>query len=128
MFSISTAAANIPIAKVMYTSNSQSTVSGALDNLFTLVNNQYFDLATAKANTAGKIFANKKGVCISRSKTVYCFRINNWSTEKNIQNVFSDVRCDVDLYNVTCNASDFNCEVYSDGAVYYLSDGSVNCS
>ena len=118
-------------------------VQDAIDKLYEKTDNQYFDFATAKANTTGKVFASKKGVCISRNKTVYCFKINNWNIEKNhIKQVFSDVNCDVgnDVGSsyVHCDASDFNCGVRSNGDVRcndssdnssctVISDGSLNC-
>lgn len=93
-------------------------VQDAIDKLYAKADNQYFDLATAQANTTGKVFASKKGVCISRSKKVYCFKANNWDVEKNhIQQVFSDVSCDVDSSSVYCSASDFYCFVRSNGYV-----------
>ena len=115
---------NLKASDVPYTNNSQSTLQGAIDNLYTKANTYvnpddiYFDLATAKANSTGKLFAIKKGICISRSKTVYCFKINNWDVEKDhIQQVFSEVSCSVDSSTVNCSASDFRCRVYSDGYV-----------
>ena len=93
-------------------------VQDAIDKLYAKADNQYFDLATAQANTTGKVFASKKGVCISRNKTVYCFKINNHDVEKNhIQQVFSDVSCNVDSSLVDCDASDFYCAVGSNGYV-----------
>ncbi len=85
-------------------------VKAALDELYAGVDNEYFDYATAKAHTSGKILASKKGVCISRDKKVYCFKANNFEEEQtHIQQVFSDVSCDVSSYYVFCNASDFHC-------------------
>ena len=115
------AATVIAASSVTYSDNTSlgaTNVQDAIDKLYAKADNQYFDFATAKANTTGKVFASKKGVCISRSKTVYCFKINNWDVEKNhIQQVFSDVSCDVSSSSVYCNASDFNCHVFSDGSV-----------
>ncbi len=136
------AATVISATSVSYTDNSSlgaTNVQDAIDKLYAKTDNQYFDIATAKANTTGKVFASKKGVCISRNKTVYCFKINNYDVEKNhIQEVFSDVSCDVSSSLVDCLASDFNCDVYSDGYVscndqsdssdcYVYSSGSVSC-
>ena len=116
-------------------------VQDAIDKLYAKADNQYFDFATAQANTTGKVFASKKGVCISRSKTVYCFKINNYDVEKNhIQQVFSDVSCD--FYSsaaVDCYASDFGCRVGSAGGVYcydntdnsrchVYASGSIDCT
>ena len=115
------AATVISASSVGYSDNSSLgavNVQDAIDKLFTKADNQYFDFATAKANTTGKVFASKKGVCISRNKTVYCFLINNYDVEKNhMQQVFSDISCTVNSYRVSCNASDFHCQVYSSGHV-----------
>ena len=115
------AATVIAASNVGYSDNASlgaTNVQDAIDKLYAKADNQYFDLATAKANTTGKIFASKKGVCISRKKKVYCFKINNYDVEKNhIQQVFSDVSCKVLSSYVRCNASDFDCNVDSDGSV-----------
>ena len=115
------AATVIAASSVGYTDNSSlgaTNVQNAIDKLYAKADNQYFDFATAKANTTGKVFASKKGVCISRNKTVYCFKINNYDIEKDhVQQVFSDVSCDVYPSAVDCNASDFDCFVNSDGYV-----------
>ena len=115
------AATVIAASSVGYTDNSSlgaNNVQTAIDKLYAKADNQYFDFSTAKANTTGKVFASKKGVCISRNKTVYCFKINNYGVEKNhIQQVFSDVSCDVNSSYVRCDASDFNCNVSSNGYV-----------
>ena len=116
------AATVIAASNVGYSDNASlgaTNVQDAIDKLYAKADNQYFDLATAKANTTGKIFASKKVVCISRNKTVYCFKINNYDVEKNhIQQVFSDVSCSVNSSYVGCNAADFRCYVYSGGRVY----------
>ncbi len=136
------AATVISATSVSYTDNSSlgaTNVQDAIDKLYAKADNQYFDIATAKANTTEKVFASKKGVCISRNKTVYCFKINNYDVEKNhIQEVFSDVSCDVDSSYADCSASGFYCRVNSNGDVYctaqsdnsgcrVFSDGYVNC-
>ena len=126
------AATVIAASSVSYLDNASlgaTNVQNAIDKLYAKADNQYFDIATAKANTTGKVFASKKGVCISRNKTVYCFKKNNYDVEKNhIQEVFSDVSCSVNSSDVNCIASDFNCYVNSDGLVdcYDQSDSS-NC-
>ena len=116
------AATVITASSVGYSDNASlgaTNVQDAIDKLNTKADNQYFDFATAQANTTGKVFASKKGVCISRSKTVYCFKINNYDVEKNhIQQVFSDISCDVGSSGVVCFASDFRCDVTSSGRVY----------
>ena len=71
------AATVIAASNVGYSDNASlgaTNVQDAIDKLYAKADNQYFDLATAQANTTGKVFASKKGVCISRNKTVYCFR------------------------------------------------------
>ena len=131
------AATVIAASNVTYSDNASlgaTNVQDAIDKLYAKADNQYFDLATAKANTTGKIFASKKGVCISRNNTVYCFKINNYDVEKNhIQQVFSDVSCDVRSSYVRCKDSDFYCYVYSNGGVHCYdnsddSDCNVNAS
>ena len=137
------AASVISATNVGYSDNASlgvTNVQDAIDKLYAKADNQYFDFATAKANTTGKVFASKKGVCISRNKTVYCFKTNNWNVEKtNNQEVFSDVSCLVDSSNVDCDASDFYCNVNSNGYVscsdqsdysycIVYSDGRVNCT
>ena len=136
------AATVIAASSVSYSDNASlgaTNVQDAIDKLYAKADNQYFDFATAQANTTGKVFASKKGVCISRSKKVYCFKTNNWDVEKNhIQQVFSDISCDVASSLVNCNASDFSCRVDSDGYVnckdnsdisrcYVYASGSVYC-
>ena len=115
------AASVISATNVGYSDNASlgvTNVQDAIDKLSSKADNQYFDFATAKANTTGKVFASKKGVCISRNKTVYCFKINNWNVEKDyIQQVFSDVSCTVTSSSIICNASDFYCDVYSNGSL-----------
>ncbi len=117
------AATVIAASNVGYSDNTSlgaTNVQDAIDKLYAKADNQYFDLATAKANTTGKVFASKKGVCISRHTTIYCFKIKNYNVEKDhIKQVFSHAHesCDVFSSRVSCNASDFNCNVYSNGYV-----------
>ena len=137
------AATVIAASSVGYTDNSSlgaTNVQNAIDKLYAKADNQYFDIATAIANTTGKVFASKKGVCISRSKKVYCFKTNNYDIEKDhVQQVFSDVSCNVPSSYVDCDASDFDCSVnsygsvscvdYSDGSYCSVdASGSVRCS
>ena len=136
------AATVIAASNVGYSDNASlgaTNVQDAIDKLYAKADNQYFDLATAKANTTGKVFASKKGVCISRNKTVYCFKINNYDIEKDhVQQVFSDASCNDYSSYVECTASDFYCYVHSNGNVYCFDDsyasrcrvsasGSVSC-
>ncbi len=137
------AASVIAASNVGYSDNynlGAANVQDAIDKLSAKLDNQYFDFTTAKTNITGKVFASKKGVCISRNKTVYCFKINNWNIEKDhIKQVFSDVSCNVTSNSIACNASDFCCSVasYGDVRCYDSSDysnclvsssGKVNCS
>ena len=74
-----------------------------------------------ETNSKGTIFASKIGICINRNNIFQCFKINNWDVEKShIQQVFSDISCNVFSSGVYCFASDFNCDVRPDGR--------VNCS
>ena len=74
-----------------------------------------------KTNSKGTVFASKIGICINRNNIFQCFKINNWDVEKShIQQVFSDISCNVFSSGVYCFASDFNCDVRPDGR--------VNCS
>ena len=127
--------------QVTYTNNGQSTVQGALDTLYTKANNMVpIDPDTFQTNSANTVYASSKGVCIKRNDKLNCFKINNWTEEQNhIQQVFSDINCDVDDMRVNCYASDFDCDVFSDGYVscrdcydfsrcFVNSDGSVNCN
>ena len=83
------------------------------------------------------------GVCIQRNGKEHCFRGRNYKAEaKHVQEVFSDISCNVRSSSVTCSASDFDCFVSSDGIVDCLdlgidgidevcsvvTDGAVYCS
>ena len=58
------------------------------------------------------------GVCIQRNGKEHCFRGRNYKAEaKHVQEVFSDISCDVRSSSVYCDASDFNCNVNADGQV-----------
>ena len=123
----------------------QSTnVQGAIDELYTKtntwINPSYIELdKIVSTNTTKKIFATSNGLCIIRKGKISCFKINNWEEEKDhIQQVFSDISCDVSSSRVSCSASDFRCEVYSGGGVgcydqsdysgcYVATTGSVGC-
>ena len=146
------AATTISSSNVTYTSNSQSTVQGALDTLYTRANTwidpSYIDFTTLATNTKKTLLASSAGICIKRNGTVSCFKLNNWAIEKtHIQQVFSDVGtynsstklgCNVKSSIVSCTASDFYCYVRPIGDVRCLdisddsdcnvnSDGSVHC-
>ena len=134
---------NLKSSDVAYTNNSQSTVQGAIDDLYeqanTWIDPSYIDFTTLATNTNKTILASKNGVCIKRNNKVSCFKINNWAEEQNhIQQVFSDISCNVSWSHVGCSASDFGCDVSSNGDVrcddysgtsncYVYSGGRVNC-
>ena len=139
----------------------QSTdVQGAIDELYTKTasckkikdNTVYFAFGDPTTSSTmdyttlnKKVFVarngDQKSVCIIRNSRLHCFDNNNWAIEKDhIQQVFSDVSCNVYSSYVYCDASDFRCSVYSNGGVYgydhsdYSSyscsvgpDGSVSC-
>ena len=73
-----------------------------------------------KTNSAKSILATTSGLLFKRSNGRYYYlKANNWSVEKDhVQQVFSDVSCNVYSSDVQCNASDFRCVVYSVGRVY----------
>lgn len=152
--SIGVYAATIAASSVSYTSNGQSTVNGALDDLYTRASkwvnpndmgtptNYIFDggnkPTTSSPTTppSGKniylgLYAdNQYGVCINRNGTQHCFRYNNWIAEsKHIQEVFSESndRCRVYSSNVNCYASDFDCRVNSNGFVECIDLGTFEC-
>ena len=138
------AATIIGAGEVSYTNNSQSNVGGALDELYTRastwIDPSYIDFTTLATNTNETILASKNGLCIKRNNKVSCFKRNNWAEEQNhIQQVFSDIGCDVGSSLVSCFASGFICSVGSDGFVgcsdlsdssccLVNSDGSVGCN
>ena len=138
------AATSFSSSQVTYTGNSQSTVEGALNNLYTRANTwiepDFIDFATLTSPTTKTMLASSKGVCIIRNNRINCFKPNNYNIEKdNIQQVFSDVSCNVDSSYVYCVAPDFLCYVDSNGNVTCQnqsdnsycsanSDGSVDCS
>lgn len=128
---------------VPYTNNSQSTVQGAIDDLYTKANTyidpSYIDFTTLETNNKKTILVSKNGVCIKRNNKVSCFKVNNYSVEKDhIQQVFSDARCSFHPDSVGCYDSDFLCVVNSNGSVdcrgasdysgcSVSTDGSVDC-
>ena len=109
--------------------------------------NSYADFPTTSTTPpSGKnVYAVKYedgqyGVCIQRNGKENCFRGRNYKAEaKHVQEVFSDISCDVDSSYVVCKASDVGCYVSSDGGVgcrddgagsscYVNAAGSVRCS
>ena len=97
------------------------------------------DYLTLGKNVFVKLEGEQKSVCIVRNGNLSCFKNNNWDEEKNhVQQVFSDISCDVSSSIVGCYASDFGCGVGSYGIVgcgdygtdegcSVESDGSVDC-
>ena len=136
------AATVIASSQVSYTNNSQETVQGALDDLYTKANNMVpIDSDTFQTNKHKTIYASSKGVCIKRNDKLNCFKINNWEEEQNhLQQVFSDVSCRVESSYVSCQAFDFYCGVLSNGDVrcideqsytscfVYVDDDDISCS
>ena len=98
------------------------------------------DYTTLNKNVFVAKNGDQKSVCIIRNSRLHCFDNNNWAIEKDhVQQVFSDISCDVFSSSVLCDASDFTCRVSSDGRVqcydqsdysscYVTADGSVNCN
>lgn len=122
---------------------SATNVQGAIDELYTKANTyidpSYIDFTTLETNNKKTILVSKNGVCIKRNNKVSCFKVNNYSVEKDhIQQVFSDARCYFYPDSVSCEDSDFYCNVKSNGYVdchdysdysfcSVSTDGSVNC-
>ena len=96
--------------------------------------NSYADFPTTATTppSGKKVYAVKYedgqyGVCIQRNGKEHCFRARNYKAEaKHVQEVFSDISCDVNSSRVRCTASDFTCGVYSDGGVDCRDYGSYN--
>ena len=114
----------ISSSQVIYErNNNQSTVSDALDNLYAralLYNNpESVDTSTLTSNTKKSIYASSKGVCLVRNNRFYCFKTNNFDIEKeHIQEVFSNVSCNITSTQVFCTESGVNsCRVRSNGDV-----------
>lgn len=116
------AATVIDSTEVSYTSNGNSTVKGAIDDLYSIasswINPSYINFGTLDTNVKKTVLASSDGVCIKRNNKVSCFKKNNWNVEKDhIQEVFSDITCSVSSSNVNCDTSDFSCHIYSYGTV-----------
>lgn len=104
------------------------------------VDSDGLDLSTLETNNSKTILASSKGVCIFRNNKLNCFKINNYSFEKDhIQQVFSDGSCTVTTSYANCSDSIFDIMVDSSGMVTsydnnvyegcdVYDDGSVNCS
>ena len=120
-------------------------LQGAIDELYEKAINSGvpIDPDTFKTNSAKTIYASSKGICIFRNNKLNCFKYKNYDEERNhIQEVFSDVSCDVppSYGALRCDASDFNCYVHSaddtmqcidksDNSFCYLGRfGDVNCN
>ena len=97
------------------------------------------DYTTLNKNVFVALNGGQKSVCIIRNNRLHCFDNNNYAIEQqHIQQVFSDVSCNVNSSYVSCSASDFYCQVSSNGYVdcddngsreycYVNTDGSVRC-
>lgn len=104
---------------VQYTNNGQSTVEGALNDLYAKANT-WINPTTVQTNSSGKMFASSRGVIFRRNESTHFFKLNNWNVEKtHIQQVFSDGWCDdTQSDRIVCGASDFQCTVFSNGDVH----------
>ena len=98
--------------------------------------NAGFPTTSTSAPSGKNVYATKYedggyGVCINRNGTPHCFRGRNWAYEsQHVQKVFSGANDSCNVYSsyVYCNASDFNCYVYSDGTVFCFVNGTpANC-
>ena len=105
---------------------SLTNVKGALDELNTKATEKIEEAEMkcpsgnlcSKTNLHKTIFASKMGICINRNNILQCFKINNYDVEKNhIQQVFSDVSCNVYSSSVECSPFNFDCKVFSGGDV-----------
>ena len=81
-------------------------------------------------NSAQSMIATSQGILLVRNGNTHFIKADDWANEQtHIQQVFSDVSCDVDSYNVDCDASDFWCDVDNYGGVRcYDKSGHSNCS
>ena len=115
--------AALTASEVTYTGNGQSTVNGALNDLYTRANrwinpsvlngNGYY------TNKARNMIATSQGILLIRNGNTHFIKANDWANEQtHIQQVFSDDSCDAMPNGVSCYASGFTCDVYSDGNVY----------
>ena len=97
------------------------------------------DYTTLNKNVFVALNGDQKSVCIVRNNTLYCFPNNQWSCTKDyVQEVFSDISCDVSSPDADCDASDMGCLFYDNGNVtcsdysddsycYVDSGGNVGC-
>lgn len=129
------------------TTGLSSNVQDALDELYDMAQNagdagiddNSIDFSTIQTSTLKTVLASSKGVCINRNNKLNCFKRKNFAEEQNhIQQVFSDISCDVGSSDVCCTTSDFDCCVGSSGYVDCFNladnsycvvdwDGSVTC-
>ena len=141
------AATVIGASEVSYTDNNnlgESTVQGAIDDLYTKANS---GISLAQLNDLGyymnsghTVLANSEGVRIKRNGEIHFFKPSYWHDEKDhLQEVFSDISCNVTDWAVTCDASDFKCGEDSSGVVLCTDkilggycmvdiDGVINCT
>lgn len=115
--------AAIGASEVTYVYNSQSSVQGALDTLFSRSSTWVdatslgLNMGSLQMNAKKTMIATKSGILFKRSNgTVHYLKANYWAYEKDhIQKIFSDISCYVDPSYVICSASDYYCDVKSDG-------------
>ena len=89
------AATVINPSEVSYTSNGQTTLQGAIDDLYILsntwINPSYVDFTTLDTNAKQTILASKNGVCIKRNNKVSCLKANNWQKNRTMSNKYSQI-------------------------------------
>ena len=129
---------NLKSSDVPYTNNSQSTVQGAIDNLYTKAKScmnssdvELFDSEKSILQTDkfGVVYATSMGVCAQYKGKVGCFKINNYDVEKNhIKEFFYDEFCPDDSGMIMCYGSNISCSVYSDGGVSCNTYSASGCS
>ena len=133
-------ALDLKSSDVPYTNNGQSTVQGAIDDLYngyiarTLVSNRknntvYFacgepttssttDYTTLNNNVFISLNGRQKSVCIIKNNLLHCFDSNNWVIEKDhLQQVFKEENCNLSSNHLYCRNSDIECNFYPDGIV-----------
>ena len=136
----------IASSSVTYTGNGQTTVEGALTDLYQKADSIVpIDPNTFDTNSDKNVYASSKGVCIKRNNKLNCFIPNNYDSEvEHLQQVFSGEDCHESYYRgtflgIACYAADLNCSILVDGRVNcqdqsnysycdVFSDGSVSCN
>ena len=119
--------------QVSYTKNNQSTLKGALDELYmrlnTWIDPSNIDFGTITINSNKTILASSAGMCIKRNNKVSCFKANNIDYNiEHMQQAFSDVSCNVYSDGVSCSDSNLKCEDGMKGlACWDYSISTPNC-